>query len=101
MRMSDTPYGLPVTQFPSGTTVVYMVFDYSDLQNEEITIRVTDQVGSALFEQGDSYTGSGTESIESWGPHGRPFADGQYHTRLYLHSSVFPLEDITWYVGDH
>jgi cell division septation protein DedD len=101
LHMSDTPYGLPVTQFPSGTTAVYVVFDYSNLQNEEITIRVYDQVGSVLFEQGESYTGSGTESIELWGLHGRPFADGQYHTRLYLRSSMFPLEDITWYVGDH
>ena len=100
VHMSDTPYGPPMTQFPSGTTVVYLAFDYSDMQNEEITVRVYDQVGSILFEQVEAYTGSGTESIEVSGPGGGAFADGWYVTNLYSDSIVFPIESITWYVGE-
>ena len=28
-RMSDSPYGPPMTECPSGTTTVYIVFDYT------------------------------------------------------------------------
>lgn len=30
-HMSDAPYGPPVIQFPTGTAVVYVVFDYTDM----------------------------------------------------------------------
>jgi len=64
-HMSDSPYGPPVTQFPPGTTTVYVVFDYTDMQNEEITIKVWDPIRAEfLFEQTETYSGSGTKSIE-------------------------------------
>jgi len=90
-RMSDTPYGPPVTQFPSGTTIVYVVFDYVDMQNEEIRVRIYDRVGTILFEQAQSYSGSGTESIEVLGPNGGAFPDGPFYmTNLY--SGLFVIK---------
>ena len=97
--MSDAPYGVPVTQFPSGTTVVHVVFDYFDLQNDDVRVRIYDQLGSVVFEQVDAYTGSGTESIEVLAPGAGAFTDGWYRTDLYLHSALFPIEKVTWEVG--
>jgi len=100
LHMSDTPYGPPVPRFPSGTAVVYVVFDYYNMQNNEVRIRIHDQLGTVLFDQVEAYTGSGTESIEVWGPGGGAFADGWYVTSLYLHSPLFPTDEIRWDVGD-
>jgi hypothetical protein len=97
VRMSHTPYGLPVTHFPPGTTVVYVVFDYADMQNDEIRVRVYDNVGDVLFEQVKAYTGSGTESIEVLAPEGGAFPEGRYVTNLY--TFVFPIKTIIWDVG--
>jgi len=97
VRMSDTPYGPPVTHFPPGTTVVYLVFDYADMENDEIGVRVYDNVGNVLFEQVEAYTGSGTESIEVWAPEGGIFPGGRYVTNLYVF--VFPFKTIIWEVG--
>lgn len=91
--MTDTPGGSAVTQFASGTSVVYVVFDYSDVQNDEIRVRVYDNVGNVLFEQVKVYTGSGTESI-AISPEVEAFADGRYLTNLY--SGLFPIGTIIW-----
>jgi hypothetical protein len=99
LHMGDRPYGPAVIQFRSGTTVVYVVFDYSDMQGEEVTVRVYDQMGSILFGQVEAYTGSGTESIEVSGPKGGAFADGWYVTNLYSDSILFPIESVMWEVG--
>lgn len=88
-----------MTQFSSGTTVVYVIFGYSYMQDDEVRIRVYDQVGDILFEQVEAYTGSGTESIEVSGP-GEAFADGWYVTNVYSNSSLFPIETILWEVGE-
>ena len=45
-----------------------MVFDYFDMQDDEVRVAVYDQVDNILFEQIEAYTGSGTESIEVSGP---------------------------------
>jgi hypothetical protein len=99
LHMSDAPYGPPVTQFPAGTTVVYVVFSYSHMQDDEVRVTVRDQVGIILFEQVETYTGSGMESIEVSGPGGEAFADGWYVTDVYANSSLFPIETIYWDVG--
>jgi hypothetical protein len=98
-HMSHTPYGPPVIQFPSGVTVVYLVFDYADMQIEEVRVRVYDQLGRILFEQAKTYIGSGVESIAVLGPGGGAFADGWYVTKLYMGSILFPIVSITWEVG--
>ena len=99
VHMGDAPYGPPVIQFPSGTTAVYVIFSYSGMQNDEIRVRVYDQVGGILFEQVQAYTGAGTESIEVLGP-GGVFADGWYVTHVYSYSDLFPIETILWDVGE-
>jgi len=97
VRMSDTPGGAEMARFPSGTSVVYVVFDYFDMQNREIRVRVYDYVGNVLFEQVKAYTGSGTESIEVSGPEGRAFPGGRYFTNLYR--GLFPVKSIIWEVA--
>ena len=93
-RMTDTPGGAEMTRFASGISVVYVVFDYSDMQNEEFMVRVYDNVGNVLFDQVKPYTGSGTESIEISPAGGGAFPDGRYVTNLY--SGLFPSSTIIW-----
>jgi len=38
------------------------------VQDDEVRVAVYDQVDSILFEQIETYAGSGTESIEASGP---------------------------------
>ncbi len=97
-HMSDAHYGPPVTQFPSGTTVVYVVFDYSDMQNEEITIKVWSPTGEVLFEQAQLYSGTDTESIEIPGPEGEAFPDGRYATNFYR--GILIYKTLVWDVGE-
>jgi len=96
-RMSDAPEGPSVPQFPSGTSVVYLVFDYANMQDEEVRTRVYNNVGDILFEETKKYTGSGTESVAISSPTG-VFADGAYATNLYrggyLNSTTL------WQVGE-
>lgn len=99
VHMSDVPYGPPVTQFPSGTTIVYVIFSYAGMWDDEIIVRVYDQVGNILFEQIEAYTGSGTELVEVLGPAEGVFADGWYVTHVYSYSDLFPIETILWDVG--
>ncbi len=94
--MSDTPGGPEMTQFPSGTSMVYVIIDYAYMQNEEITVRVYDKVWNVLFEQVKTYTGSGTETIEVSSPGGGAFPGGRYLTNLY--AGLFPIKSIIWLV---
>ena len=94
--MTDAPDGTEMTVFPSGISVVYLVLQYADMQNDEIMVRVYDNVGSVIFEKIRTYTGAGTESIEIY-PTGRgAFPDGRYVTNLY--SGLFPMKTIIWEV---
>lgn len=97
-HMSDAPYGPAVTEFPSGTTTVYVVFDYTDMQSEEITVKVWDPIGVVLFEHTQAYSGSGTESIEVAYPGGGAFPDGLYATNFYR--GILPYKTILWGVGE-
>ena len=96
-HLSDTPDGLAMTQFPSGTTVVYAILDYADMPEEPVTVRVYDNYGSILFEQTQDYTGSGTESVATT-TGGGYFPDGRYVTNLYLGEYV--ARTIIWDVGE-
>lgn len=97
-RMSDSPYGPSVTEFPSGTTSVYVVFDYSDMEDEEISIQVWDPIRIVLFEHTQVYSGSGTESLEVSYPGGGAFPDGVYVTVFY--KGILPYKNIPWTVGE-
>jgi len=97
-HMSNAPYGPPTTQFPSGTSAVYVVFDYSDMHNEEITIKVWNSIAEVIFEQTQAYSDSGSESIEVPGPEGGAFPDGRYATNFYR--GIFIYETLIWDVGE-
>jgi len=103
IRMSDAPNGPEVTKFPSGTAVVYYIFDYTDMEAEELKVRVYDNVGNIIFEQTKTYSGSGTESI-AISPSEGAFADSRYVTNLYLGGYTeegFALaKTIIWEVGE-
>ena len=94
--MTDAPNGAEMALFPSGISVVYLVLQYTDMQNNEITVRVYDNVGNVIFEKIRTYTGVGTESIEIYMAGRGAFPDGRYVTNLY--SGRFPIKTIIWEV---
>lgn len=96
-HLSDAPDGPAMTQFPSGTTVVYAIFDYADMAGESIRVRVYDNYGSILLEQAQNYTGAGTESVATTTSEGY-FPDGRYVTNFYLGEYV--SRTIIWDVGE-
>lgn len=96
-RLSDTPDGPAMTQFPSGTAVVYAIFDYADMAGETITVRVYPHYYAILFEQTKAYTGSGTESVATALDEGA-FPDGRYVTNFYLSGDL--ARTIIWDVGE-
>lgn len=96
-HLSDTPDGSAMTQFPSGTTVVYAIFEYADMVGEPIKTRVYDNYGSILFEQTQNYTGSGTESVATTTSDGY-FPDGRYVTNFY--SGEYVVRTLIWDVGE-
>jgi hypothetical protein len=97
VRLSNTPDGPAMTQFPSGTTVVYAIFEYADMVNEAIKVRVYDNYGSILFEKTQTYNGSGTESVATTTSEGY-FPDGRYVTNFYRGEYV--SRTIIWDVGE-
>lgn len=97
-RMSDAPDGPALTDFPTGTETVYVVFDYVDLAVEEtVRVRVYNYDGEVLFDQTDTYSGSGTASIAVSSEDG-PFSDGPYVTTLYF-AGGYMSEALEWTVG--
>ena len=94
IRMSNSPDGPEMTQFPSMTSIVYVIFDfdYIDLEGEAIRIIVYNNSGTILFDRTETYTGAGTESI-AISPIEGVFPDGRYVTNLYrgglLGKSIF------------
>ena len=82
-HMSDMPGGAEMTQFPPGTSVVYVVIDYAEMHDEVLMVKVYDNVGNLLFVDARPFTGSGTESIEVTHPEGGAFPGERYLTNLY------------------
>jgi len=99
-RMSDSTTGAAMTNFPSGTSTVYAIFDYADMQNETLTVKVYGPGGVVLYEKGKSYTGSGTEAIPITAS-GGAFADAT-STNPYVSQRIASLglaQSIVWTVG--
>ena len=96
-RLSDAPDGPAMTQFPSGTTVVYAILDYANMVEEPITVRVYPDYYAILFEQTQTYTGSGTESVATTTSEGY-FPDGRYVTNFYR--GEYLARTIIWDVGE-
>lgn len=99
-RLSDSPTGPAMTNFPSGISTVYVIFDYADMQNETLTVKMYGPGGVVLYEKGKSYTGSGTESIPIVASSGA-FADA-VSTNPYVAQRISSLglaQSIVWTVG--
>jgi len=99
-RLSDSPTGPAMTNFPSGISTVYVIFDYADMQNETLTVKVYGPGGIVLYEKGKAYTGSGTESIPIVAS-GGAFADA-VSTNPYVAQRITSLglaQSIVWTVG--
>lgn len=97
LHMSNAPAGPPVTEFASGTSVVYVVFDYTDMQNEPVRVRVYGYGGTVLYDETKNYTGSGTESLAIPGP----FPEGYYLTNIYItiKGVEYLSESVEWTVS--
>jgi hypothetical protein len=79
--MSDSCEGLDMILFPTDTETVYVVFDYFEMQGQQpYRIAVTD--GVELYNQTDSYTGSGTECITVTHTSG-PIPPDTYRTQIW------------------
>jgi hypothetical protein len=103
-RVSDRPGGPQVSNFPTGTSVIYAVFDYQDAQNMLIEVRVYDSQGNRLHTITKTYNCSGTASIQI--DHGVPFPDTQpgsvpYLANIYIFVDNYPFlaDSQYWTVG--
>jgi len=97
LRMSLTPEGPAMTDFPSGVEEVYVVFEYTDLMSEQVRVVVTNYAGQVLFENTQTYTGSGTAFIAIRLASG-PIPDGPYVTTLYF-AGDYLSQAVEWTVG--
>lgn len=64
--MSNACDGSPMTEFPLGTRTVYVVFDYVDMNNNEVGLRINDSSPTPWnlwFEHAKIYSGSGRECL--------------------------------------
>jgi hypothetical protein len=62
-RLSNVANGQEIIEFASLTPAIYVVFDYADADNLELTIEIKDGSGYTVFEKRDIYNGSGTRSL--------------------------------------
>lgn len=98
-RMSDTPNGPPVTDFPSGTSVVYVIFDYAEAADTPIQVRVYDPKGQILFKETKDYTGEGTEIVEV-SNRGVAYPDGAYVSQVRIGPEEYIVQSVEWIVGE-
>ncbi len=99
-RLSDSATGAAMTNFPSGISTVYVIFDYADMQDETLTIKVYGPGGVVLCAKVKPYTGSGTEAIPI-ATSGGAFADAT-STNPYVTQRIASLglaQSIVWTVG--
>jgi hypothetical protein len=99
IRMSDTPGGPAVINFPSRASSLYVVFEYAQVQDTPVAVRTYDSVGNVLFEQTQNYSGEGMETIGVASRAG-VFADGRYITNIYVGSELFVVKTLMWAVGE-
>jgi hypothetical protein len=86
-----------VSEFPAGTSTVYIVFDYAYMAGEEVEIRVYDNVGHQLFGEVRTLSGDGTVSIK-FSVGGEGFAAGRYLVNIYKGGGV--IKTVIWDVSE-
>jgi hypothetical protein len=82
LHMSISPDGPPTTEFIEGTQEVWAVFDYADMEGNEVGIDVLE--GNEYIHQSSrvSLTGSGTKVISATHYLVAGFPPGQYRTHV-------------------
>ncbi|MFQ5594547.1 MAG: hypothetical protein ACE5HA_10395 [Anaerolineae bacterium] len=95
--MSETAEGSAQTDFPSGIQTVYVVFEYTDFVFENVRVVVSNYKGTVVFEQTQTFVGSGIASIPV--SNGQTaFPDGPYVTTLY-YAGQYLTRAVEWTVG--
>ena len=93
LRMSISPDGPPTTEFIEGTQPVWVIFDYADMEGNEVEIDVygkyiTDATAATM-----SLTGSGTKAISVTHPWMTGFPAGEYRTHIVKDGFVDGIEN--------
>jgi hypothetical protein len=101
-RVSDRPGGSVVNNFPTGTSVIYAVFDYQYAYNMQVEVRVYGSQGNRLHTITKTYNCSGMASIQI--DHGIAFPDttppwGFYLTSIYYADTGSFAASQIWTVG--
>ncbi len=99
LHMSNTDSGPPVTQFPTGTSIVYVVFDYYDTANTPIRVVIYSPVGQIIFDKTTHYSTSGTASVGVPGSFPPSPPPTYYLTNVYLEDNPTPADSISWQVA--
>lgn len=103
-RLSDAPDGPAVANFPSGTSLVYAIFEYAEMKDTSVQLRVFDGEGNVPFEQTNRYRGAGMDSM-AVSSATEVFPDDVYVANVYLYmdSDLFPgpflVDSYEWFVG--
>lgn len=98
-HMSDAPDGPPMTHFPSGTSVVYVIFDYTGAEDTPIQVRVYDPRGQILLKETKNYTGEGREVVEVASKAGA-YPDGAYVSQVRVGEEEYLADSEEWFVGE-
>jgi len=93
LHMSITPDGPHMTEFPPRTQIVYAVFDYSDMEGNEVGVDVYE--GNTSLPEGSRIplTGSGTKAISVTYPWITGFPPGPYRTHVVKDGFVDGIEN--------
>jgi hypothetical protein len=93
LHMSITPDGPHMTEFSSGTQIVYAVFDYSDMEGNEVGIDVYQYDTGLPGGSRIPLTGSGTEAISVTHSLVTGFPSGPYRTHVLIDGFVDGIEN--------
>jgi len=91
--MSTSSDGPHMTEFPPGTKIVYAVFDYSDMEGNEVGIDVYEGDKNFYKSPRVSLTGSETKVISVTHPLVAGFPPGPYRTHVVKDQFVDGIED--------
>lgn len=93
LHMSISPDGPPTTKFTQGTRTVWAVFDYADMEGNEVGIDVFKGDTSLPAIPRVSLTGSGTKAISVTHQLVAGFPPGQYRTHVVKDGYVDAVEN--------
>jgi hypothetical protein len=98
LHMSISPDGLPSTEFMPGTRTVWAVFDYADMEGNEVGINVVyEETGAGIqppvITAETSLTGSGTKAISVTHQYLTGFPSDQYRTHIVKDGYVDGVEN--------